>query len=414
MKKNGNKPTGYIIGLTMHSYATFFHRKPLPLPQKTGKTTNMAENLLGKYVWLMDVLLRYKRLTFQEINNLWQRSELGSGDELPLRTFHNHRKAIKDIFDVYIECNRNDGYHYYIDEPERIKNNHLRNWLISSYATLNQIQADNKLENRILFENIPSGQTWLTTLAEAMRYNKVLNITHQGFGKPEAHTFEIEPYALKVVKRRWYVVARNPYYSEKNKEKKIKPGDVYLVYALDRISDIQDTGKTFKMKKDFDIDQFFEGCCGVITSDEPVQRIVIAAYEGFADYLRTLPLHESQQEIGGDENARLFEYYLKPTLDFYLSVLAHGDQIEVLEPEPVRKKCAAKSISSCLSIRKRPEIQTKDKTARSPARHPTCRPITPEQTADEKLSAYVKTKHPQHHCRWKQAAQPADENSSEL
>ena len=139
---------------------------------------------------------------------------------------------------------------------------HLRNWLISSYATLNQIQADNKLENRILFENIPSGQTWLTTLAEAMRYNKVLNITHQGFGKPEAHTFEIEPYALKVVKRRWYVVARNPYYSEKNKEKKIKPGDVYLVYALDRISDIQDTGKTFKMKKDFDIDQFFEGCCG--------------------------------------------------------------------------------------------------------------------------------------------------------
>ena len=373
----------------------------------------MAENLLGKYVWLMDVLLRYKRLTFQEINNLWQRSELGSGDELPLRTFHNHRKAIKDIFDVYIECNRNDGYHYYIDEPERIKNNNLRNWLVSSYATLNQIQADNKLENRILFENIPSGQTWLTTLAEAMRHNKVLNITHQGFGKPEAHTFEIEPYALKVVKRRWYVVARNPYYSEKNKEKKIKPGDVYLVYALDRISDIQDTGKTFKMKKDFDIDQFFEGCCGVITSDEPVQRIVIAAYEGFADYLRTLPLHESQQEIGGDENARLFEYYLKPTLDFYLSVLAHGDQIEVLEPEPVRKKCAAKSISSCLSIRKRPEIQTKDKTARSPARHPTCRPITPEQTADEKLSAYVKTKHPQHHCRWRQTAQPADENSSE-
>lgn len=397
----------------MHSYATFFHRKLLPLPQKTGKTTNMAENLLGKYVWLMDVLLRYKRLTFQEINNLWQRSELGSGDELPLRTFHNHRKAIKDIFDVYIECNRNDGYHYYIDEPERIKNNNLRNWLVSSYATLNQIQADNKLENRILFENIPSGQTWLTTLAEAMRHNKVLNITHQGFGKPEAHTFEIEPYALKVVKRRWYVVARNPYYSEKNKEKKIKPGDVYLVYALDRISDIQDTGKTFKMKKDFDIDQFFEGCCGVITSDEPVQRIVIAAYEGFADYLRTLPLHESQQEIGGDENARLFEYYLKPTLDFYLSVLAHGDQIEVLEPEPVRKKCAAKSISSCLSIRKRPEIQTKDKTARSPARHPTCRPITPEQTADEKLSAYVKTKHPQHHCRWRQTAQPADENSSE-
>lgn len=171
-----------------------------------------------------------------------------------------------------------------------------------------------------------------------MRRNHVLSITHQGFGQPEANTFEIEPYCLKVVKRRWYVVARSPYYSERNKEKGIKPADVYRVYALDRISDIQDTGKTFKMKKDFDINHYFEGCCGVITSDEPIQRIVLLAYGGFADYLRTLPLHESQREIEGDDESTLFEYHLKPTFDFYQLVLAQGDQVEVLEPESVRNE----------------------------------------------------------------------------
>ncbi len=286
----------------------------------------------------MDILRRYKRLTFQEINELWQESGLGYGEELPLKTFHNHKKAIKDIFDVYIECDRKDGYRYYIDEPERIEGNNLRNWLISSYATLNQIQADNKLEDRIIFEEIPSGQTWLTCIADAMRRNHVLSIMHQGFGKPEPSTFDIEPYFLKVVKRRWYVVARSPYYSERNKEQGVKPSDVYLVYALDRISDIQDTGKTFKMKKDFDVHSYFEGCCGVITSNESPQKIVLRAYNGFADYLRTLPLHESQREIGSDDESTLFEYHLKPTFDFYQLVLAQGDQVEVLEPESVREE----------------------------------------------------------------------------
>ena len=286
----------------------------------------------------MDILRRYKRLTFQEINELWQESGLGYGEELPLKTFHNHKKAIKDIFDVYIECDRKDGYRYYIDEPERIEGNNLRSWLISSYATLNQIQADNKLEDRIIFEEIPSGQTWLTCIADAMRRNHVLSITHQGFGKPEPSTFDIEPYFLKVVKRRWYVVARSPYYSERNKEQGVKPSDVYLVYALDRISDIQDTGRTFKMKKNFDVHSYFEGCCGIITSNESSQKIVLRAYNGFADYLRTLPLHESQREIGSDDESTLFEYHLKPTFDFYQLVLAQGDQVEVLEPEPVREE----------------------------------------------------------------------------
>ena len=201
---------------------------------------------------------------------------------------------------------------------------------------MNQIQADEKLEDRIIFEEIPSGQTWLTCIADAMRRNHVLNITHQGFGKPDPSTFDIEPYFLKVVKRRWYVLARSPYYSKRNKERGIKPSDVYLVYALDRISDIQDTGKTFKMKKNFDVHSYFEGCCGIITSNESPQKIVLRAYNGFADYLRTLPLHESQREIGSDDESTFFEYHLKPTFDFYQLVLAQGDQVEVLEPESVR------------------------------------------------------------------------------
>jgi hypothetical protein len=308
----------------------------------------MASNIFGRYVWLIDILRRRKRLTFEEINNLWLNSGLsyGEGDDLPLRTFHNHRKAVKDIFDVYINCDIKRGYKYYIDEPEKLEGDSFRCWLIDSYATLNQIKADNKLEGRIIFENVPSGHQWLTFITQSMRESKVLHITYQGFCKEAPTSFEIEPYYLKVVKRRWYVIGRSPYYSGRNRKRnedngnKDLPEDVYRVYALDRISDIKKTDKAFKLNKHFNIDEFFNGCCGIITdNNQAVEKIVIKSYYNGPDYLRTLPLHNSQVELAvDDDEATYFEYHLKPNFDFYQSLLAQADQLEVIEPKHVRNE----------------------------------------------------------------------------
>ena len=131
----------------------------------------MASNIFGRYIWLIDILRAHKRLTFEEMNNLWLESGVsyGVGDDLPLRTFHNHRNAIKDIFDVYIDCDTKGGYKYYIDSPEKLKGDNLRSWLIDSYATLHQIQAAKRLEGIIILETLSSGTHWLTIFAQAMR-----------------------------------------------------------------------------------------------------------------------------------------------------------------------------------------------------------------------------------------------------
>lgn len=288
----------------------------------------MAANIFGRYVWLLDLLRRQKRLTYEEINSLWKDSGLsyGEDDELALRTFHNHRKAIKDIFDVYINCDAKDGYRYYIDDPEQLESDVLRSWLIDSYATLNQLHVDQKLENRILFDNIPSGHTFLTTIIEAMRKNAVIEITHQGFAKEKAYVFEIEPYFVKVFNRRWYVIARSPYY------------DSVLTYGLDRITHIRITDKKFVIPTDFSIDEYFEGCCGIINDkSEPVVRVVIKAFQYARKYLATLPIHSSQKEISSDEESTTFEFYVRPTFDFYQALLGQADQIQVLEPDSVKK-----------------------------------------------------------------------------
>lgn len=159
-------------------------------------------DLFGRYVWLIDTIKSHGRITFAEINECWKRSRLGYGDDLPWRTFMNHKKAIVDVFNVYIECDAKDGYRYYIDRPEDLEDDCFRSWLINSYATLNQLQADRSLEHRIQFEEIPSGSRFLTRILEAMRFDAVLNITYQSFGKARPHSFEIEPYGVKVHHRR--------------------------------------------------------------------------------------------------------------------------------------------------------------------------------------------------------------------
>lgn len=189
-----------------------------------------------------------------------------------------------------------------------------------------------------------------------MRQNRVLLITHQGFGKPAPNSFEVEPYYLKVANRRWYLLARSPYYSELNRQRNEedggdRPEDVYLVYALDRISECQPLEQRFEMDPTFDIEEYYRGCCGVIPSREEPVKLLLNAYGQGADYLRTLPLHPSQREIpseqGEGEGVACFELDVCPTYDLYQALLALGDQVEVLQPQSVREVMAnfAKTLS---------------------------------------------------------------------
>lgn len=284
-------------------------------------------DLFGRYVWLVDTIRSHGRITYAEINECWKHSRLGYGDDLPWRTFMNHKKAIADVFNIYIECDAKDGYRYYIDHPEDLEGDSFSSWLIDSYATLNQLQADRTLEHRIQFEDIPSGSRFLTRILEAMRFDSGLEITHQGFGKDYPSTFEVEPYAVKVHNRRWYLIGRTPYY------------DQVRIYALDRMLGVETLDKKFKMPDDFDIDTFFEGCVGIIADkSHPIERVVIKAYGYARKYLVTLPIHPSQTEIACDDESTTYSYMVRPNYEFLQALLMQADQIEVVSPEGVKEE----------------------------------------------------------------------------
>ena len=64
---------------------------------------------------------------------------------------------------------------------------------------------------------------------------------------------------------------------------------------------------------------------------------------GQANYLRDLPLHESQQETERTEEYCIFVYKLRPTYDFKQELLGMGENIEVLEPRWLRSEIAERA-----------------------------------------------------------------------
>ena len=273
----------------------------------------------------------------EEINEKWLRSRLSDGVDIPLRTFHNWREAIEQVFDIVIVCDRKDGYRYYIENADDIEKGGIRNWLLNTFAVNNLINESHHLKRRIMFEEIPSGREYLTPVIEAMRDSLELEITHKSYWYDEPRHYTVQPYCVKVFKQRWYLVGF------------CKERGHMRIFSLDRIQELVTTDTTFTYPKSFNPDEYFNDSFGIIIDDTEVERVRIKAYEMQRLYLRALPLHHSQKEVETGEDYSVFEYRIRPTYDFLQELLSRGPDIEVLSPEHFRERLVrtAEDIISC-------------------------------------------------------------------
>ena len=296
--------------------------------KKSSKDT--MSNLFNRYVWLVDIICRRGKVTLEEINECWRGSSLNlSGENIPLRTFHNHRKAIEQMFDINIECDRCNRHRYYIENAEDMEKGGVRSWLLNTFAVNNLINESHKIKHRILFEQIPSGQKYLTPIIEAMRDGLTIDMTYQSFWHNDPATFEVYPYCIKVFRQRWYLIAYSPYIER------------IRIYGLDRIKDIVVTDNSFHLPEDFNGEAFFSDCFGIIAEENiKVEKVLIKVYKKQDSYIRALPLHHSQKEEENGDDYTIFSYHIKPTFDFRQELLSHDADVEVLAPKWFRDEIA--------------------------------------------------------------------------
>lgn len=282
-----------------------------------------------EYIWLVNTIRRARRISFAEINERWIETDMSGGVEMARATFNRHKDAIEDIFGIFIDCDRNNGYKYYIGNEHVLREDTIQNWMLSTLAVNIVVSESLSLQKRILLETVPYEGDYLITVIDAMKKNVRIAIKYKKYGDDEPRDLDFEPYCLKMFHQRWYVLGH--FYREVPDG---EPVDFFGMFSFDRILEMQLTDVKFSMNPDFDAEEYFSECYGVLVNeDTQACRIVLRVYSYEQYYLKDLPLHHSQREIGHGEDYTDVELFLRPTPDFVSHLLSFGTQVKVLSPQ---------------------------------------------------------------------------------
>lgn len=287
--------------------------------------------IFRQYIWIINTLRAHHKMTLEELNQQWIADGVVDGSPLVRSSFNRHRDAIMDMFGVIIDCEPKT-YKYFISNKEILNDDSIERWLFSTIAVHGVLADSAAVKERLVLENAPAGEQYLETILRAIKSNHQLLIGYKAFGS-EGYEKLLCPYALKLSMQRWYLLTFT--------------GHHMATYALDRMTKVELTDETFEMPADFSPQDYFSEYYGVLTDNTPMAHVVIRAHNRTPNYLRTLPLHHSQRELGSGKIAlddsttkpyTDFSFDIRPTADFLGQLLSHGDGIEVLEPQELRQK----------------------------------------------------------------------------
>ena len=171
------------------------------------------DNRVKFYSWLIGLLDR-KHLTFEEIANEWRDANANQDeDELDKRTFHRYRENIQSQFGITVECDKSDGYRYYL-KRDPIANDDVTEWMLSSLrlASLGDML---KFHNKVMLDTPPYNTEYLDDILAAIDKQYLLKFKYvSGFGAES--DIVLQPAFVRYYKQRWYVIG------VKSEERRVK------------------------------------------------------------------------------------------------------------------------------------------------------------------------------------------------
>ena len=60
--------------------------------------------IFHQYIWIINTLRAYRKLTLEELNRKWMADGVADGNPLQRVSFYRHRDAILDMFGIVIDC----------------------------------------------------------------------------------------------------------------------------------------------------------------------------------------------------------------------------------------------------------------------------------------------------------------------
>ncbi|MBQ8812178.1 MAG: WYL domain-containing protein [Bacteroidales bacterium] len=243
-----------------------------------------------------------------------------------LRTLQRDFRTIEEVFGIVVKHKK--GHGYYISEYGPGGEGYEE--LLLNFEILSSIDRDSVMQEFVLPEHRrPRIGVDFSVLFDAIREHRHLafDYTYVRYGNSVSRK-EVKPHYLKESQHRWYLVGYD-----------VKDGRLKC-FAVDRMSLPELLPKKFTRDTNIDIPALFRESYGIWNNpDDPVEDIVLRYDSLDGAFVKTLPLHESQQILSDDpETGLTISLRLRITNDFVMALLARSRSLEVLAPSHLRDR----------------------------------------------------------------------------
>jgi predicted DNA-binding transcriptional regulator YafY len=274
------------------------------------------------------IIKKLRRLpaSFKEISDyLARESEIQSYNfNISMRTFQRDLEDIRSLFNINIRFDFSKKV-YFIDDAGQPE---MNDRMLEAFDTFNALNISDGLSAYIHFEKRrPQGTENLHGLLHAIKNRLPIKFEYKKFWEDEISQRTVEPYVLKEFKNRWYILAKD-----------LKDSGVKS-FALDRLTNLKITNKKFDFPKAFSIEENYRYCFGIIGSNGEDPKEIILSFDPFqGKYIKTLPLHDTQQTLIDNEEELQIKLKLCITHDLMMELLSFGDNMRILKPKSLAEE----------------------------------------------------------------------------
>ncbi len=259
--------------------------------------------------------------TFKEIeHHLDLESEIQDYNlRVSQRTFQRDLDDIRSLYQIDIRYDFHKKK-YHIENPE---NEDYSDRMLEAFDTFNALNISAGLSNYLDLEKRRSlGLENFHGLLHTIKNRFQLNFIYQSFWQKDSSLRKVQPYLLKEFKSRWYLVALD------------LRDEVIKTFALDRIKDIEITKKRFTIPATLHIKERFSNSFGIMSSVDGSmpENVVLSFSPSQGKYIKTLPLHHSQEVLLDNESELRIRLKVYIAMDFLKELMSYGPELKIIEP----------------------------------------------------------------------------------
>lgn len=285
---------------------------------------------ISRYLLIISRIKASPFITYKELQKYISDQFLFRYDEIGYtsfskRTLQRDIREIREIFGVDIEYSRQKkGYFIRQDQTDNL--NFQR--MMETFEIFNSLNLASDLMTFIHLEKRkPLGTIHLPDLLHAIKNKLQITFTYEKYWENKSEFRMVDPYALKEFKNRWYLLA-----AETGKKQKKS-------FGLDRITKLEITSNKIIQLIDFDVNNFYKYAFGIITPtiNNPME-IVLSFSPEQGKYIKSLPLHESQEVLVDNKIELQIKLFMCITFDFVMELTSYGETLKVLSPKSLVNK----------------------------------------------------------------------------